>query len=319
MADIQKRDYSLQFPAEGIIGRDADTLRFLQQRRARKAAGHAVKAKNTSLQDRKILLAYIRNHKIDLVRGTAENLLAVTHDGLQSIFDDLFGIATVLKQDLELAQKFFKSNGAQMSLNDLELAEKFMAQRRLILEAIRKYVDELLAAMNGKEIAEGALNIELLKYNTSSFFHPVKNFFEWWNMRSATRNVFKIEDRMKHIEEKSKPSENDFKHFLQYDKEYTQDLVMTLKNFSIYLLILIRNADTVGEDLVKAAASYDVPASFKDFGEEFVFMLNDVNSALKSLNKARLQLSDMAVNANGALDEAKKQREKTEIELRKAA
>ncbi|HME87247.1 MAG TPA: hypothetical protein VKE88_02445, partial [Candidatus Nanoarchaeia archaeon] len=205
MVDTLKKDHSIKVFSEGLIGKGVE-LRFLEARQERKTVVHAVHNKNEVLKGAKVIPQKIKEHKINEVDEWTTKYIDTVHDLLQETYLGIFGELRPMKQDLELIPKFLEKHHGEFTLDEIRQYEKYLLELRVVLDAFRKYLDELDAALKGREVMEGSLNIKLVSYNLSSLFHPVRNMLEWYRMRSEAKATYKQEKRIEDLQNKKELS-----------------------------------------------------------------------------------------------------------------
>jgi hypothetical protein len=312
MVDIQAK--KLEYYSEGVLGRTAATLRFIHALETRRAAKHAVAFKNAIEELKPVLDALIAEHRLERVRETAQEIINALGDGLQNTYNVMFAEMLLLKEELLEAVLFLKKWGGGMTENEVALYGKFIEETSETLKLFDGYINELIAACQEKEISYAPLGRQAEAYSIKGIVNIVRPFLEGWSMRSLTKATFKLEQRLKNKEERSKESGKDVSQILQMEKAFNQDVRELLTKMSIFTLILIRDGHHSANQIVKATEEghWDLPAAFSDFGWAMINITDDEVNALKSLKKSVNQLQNVAKKAEEALATARRQSAKQE-------
>lgn len=307
-------EHRLHWYSGGRIGRSIDVLKLMQKIKARRSASKSVHNKNKVPDHYRELFNLIKKHSLNEARDKTNLILDGLTDGLQEVYnvkDIMLGL-----MEAELGEKivYLKRFGAGLTPNDIALYTRFIEQQKKILDNLRQYINELVAACTGKEEIIGALNIEEKKYTAKGLFSIFRPVTEWWNMRSLAKEAFKLESRLVKKEEARKQTKETAHQIEKLEKGFTEDVGILITKMSIFALILIRTANKTRNEINSAMSTqrYDLPATFKPLSNAINVLINDEIDLLKSLNKSRLQLETLANKAESALNDARMARAKAE-------
>jgi len=285
----------LKIHPEGLLGKDIE-IAFLEKRKARKAAQKAVKTKNEIIKKYIHLLRPLKKQNIKEIKVMSDEMTDLLKEGLQETYDGLFEELLVLKAELIEGAKVIEEH--ELTQDYLDSYKEFIREvEDDILNVFRKYLNELIDATSGKEMAESALSIALDKYKLKGLFSPLRPMLEWLSERKLAKETFKLEARLEKLEKRKKFTQKDIEELIHIEKKFIIDLKKIIKDLCIYALLIIKSGHkfyAVMETEAKKAKG-DYSASLREYAETANQLLKDEFTALESLNKAKLQLENKFV------------------------
>jgi len=321
MAELPEK-LVVESSSAGIAGK-AITLRIIERRRARKAATAAVHAKNELPKNYRLLLKLIRGHQLTDVKETATNLILGLHDGLQETHDVIIEEFLLLKEELLETVVFFQKYGSELSEEQIREYYKFLENNKTTLKQISEYVNGVVKAARGQSTPLfGEMDRKLEQYELGGVVNIVRPFFEWFEERSLAKKTFKIEGRIKKLEERRARTMADIHEILKLNKEFSQDFRKIITDMFIFTYILVkyglRGAKTIEEQA--SPQYYNIPATYvKDFSKKIYDLLESEHYALSSIEKSVNYLYNLMGKAERSLEEALARAKRSGRELAKAA
>ncbi|MEK6886922.1 MAG: hypothetical protein AABW88_03750 [Nanoarchaeota archaeon] len=292
---------------EGVLGKKVE-VRFYEKIKARRSATHAVKEKNAIVREIVTIFRDIKEHKINDVREDTNKAIRTIADGLQHCYNVEFEKDLLAKMDFEDIIAIMNRHGQELDKDQLRFLLKEVADiKQVLAHDERKYLDELVASIEGKELVEGALNRALIGYKVKGLFSPLRPMLEWWAERTLAKEPFKLEARLEKLRaRKNGFTMGDIHELLKIEKKFAQNFEKLSRDMSIFSLMLIRTAHQIADEIAEASSEkrYDLPSAMEALSSEIFALLDEEHTALKSLNKARLQLTDLAEKAEESIERA---------------
>jgi len=307
MADTPEK-LTIESSAQGILGK-AITLRIIEKIRTRRAATAAVHNKNALPQYYRLLLKLIKNHSFTDVRETANKMMIGMHDGLQETHNVIIEEFLLLKEELLETIVFFRKYGGELNQEQLKLYNEFLEVNKNTLKQTNEYVNGIVSAARGHPTPLfGDIDRQVEAYVIKGELFPIRRYFEWFRERSLAKTTFKIEARMKKLEQRKKRSPSDIHQILKLNKEFSQKFEAIMKDMAIFTYIIVSYGLKGAVRIQEAAstAEYNLPPGYKeDFSDKMRVILDSEYAALKSIQKSINQLYDLIGKAERSLEEAK--------------
>ncbi len=294
---------------EGLYGKKIINL-YLERRATRKEMRDLVKEAVEVLREVPRIRDEIKAHNLTGVRQDVERLIDIVHKGLQEMYNINFEEALLRSDIFSADEKFVKKFGSQLTPEQKNKYIEFLKFNLATLEQEAHFLNELEHEVKGSKEKFGALNDLAGRYYRhrnvlSRIFGGLSTFAEEFVEGRQAKRSFKLEKKITGIEEKSgKLSESKIHELLKLDKEDASEFRNIMQRSFVYGLFLIRAAADVAGDIVHATSQevLDIPPSYKVYADvELATLLNDMLTAVKSLNKIRLQLEHNLKQILGAL------------------
>lgn len=268
-------------PAFGLDGNKA----WKKQAEIRKEASQSIKDKNEIIKEHWLLLKQIKEHDIIGSKKTAENIVKILRDGLQTTYNIMFEEFLLLKEKLEKDEAFLMEKGNKFTKEELKLYhDEFLVNVSIVLDEIRlNMVSDLINSIRYNGF--GAYRIETMK-NERPF---IRSIFEIINAKSLIKGLYREEGNITLFEEGKR-----IRNVLMENKLYYTDFIGLTRKMLLYDLILISNAYKAADAMQKAVDNYDLIKSYTIYPDMIITLLqDDAVKSFRNLNKSLIQLKSI--------------------------